>query len=472
MSTTTDTTSVLGPPPPPSDEEASSSYTDTYFREIGITMNQQPGNANTPADHKEESSEIDGDDDNAVDGDGLLEDVSLAITPLEQHSEDESSNSNATTPKDGQSLKPTMTTLHKRLTMASAFAANPFHSYFGQKPMEDTDDVAGNNARYGSITLKDDASVSTLGEESTKDKSKSESVKSSTQDEKDQASVSTLDEDSTKRASLTSENVNSTTKEEILLTPPPLTTVTSWDLKPSETASTEEDSQVYSSYEFMLMRRKKCLFFLMAFSTMLLLASILVLGISFRHQRLVKDDEALTFETENRNWDPESNRTVTPDSVTASPTTVDHGLLALEDLVEILSVVSPNSLLLAADSSSSQFLAMEWLSHDPEYFTYSVERIVQRWTLAVLAYSLGADMLPLSQRSLQAPSALLSYEHECQWFSSVTTGEEVCDTTERMIGIYLDNHGLAGTIPPEIGLLQDSIGKYSRCRTIVELLAW
>ena len=436
----TTTKNVLGPP---TDEP---SYTDTYFREIGVKMNQDN-------DSSTESPDIDRD--NAADGSGLLEDVSLDIPPME-HSENEPS---YVKPPHGQSLKTELP--NKSLTMTSAYAAKPFHSYFGQNPI-DTDGLTGKNARYGSITLNDDASVSTLGEDSTRHKSKKLERVPSAEEVKDQTSVSTFGEDAT-RWTLKSESVKSTTNseilsttnDEILSTPNPFKTVSSWELKPSVTTSTDEDSQVYSSHEILLVRRKKCLFFVMAFSSLMLFASILILAISFTQQRLARGNPTATFTTQKKNWEPELNGIVSP---TASPTLVDNVLLALEDIVKILEVVSPNSLASIEDSSSPQFLAMNWLSQDPEYFTYTVERIVQRWAIAVLAYSLGGDTLPISRRSLQAPSALLSYEHECQWFSSMN-GEDVCDTTERILGIYLDNHGLAGTIPPEIGLLQDSIRK-------------
>jgi hypothetical protein len=413
--------------PPPTDDL---SYTDTYFREIGFKMNND-NNAST------ESPDIERD--NAVDSLGLLDDVSFDIPPME-YSENEPSDVKL---PNGQSLKSKLP--NKSLTVASANAAKPFHSYFGQNPI-DADDLTGKNARYGSITLNDDASVSTLGEETTKHISKKSEVVKSAEEPKDHTSVSTYGDDSTRRA-LKSESVKSTMNDVTLSTPHPFKTVSSWELKPSETASTDEDDQVYSSYEFMLIRRKKCLFFLMAFSSLMLFASILILAISFTHQRLVRG-----------NSEPELNRTVSPDFTTAPPTLVDNVFLAMDDIVKILAVVSPNSLVSIEDSSSPQFLALNWLSQDPEYFNYSVERIVQRWAIAVIAYSLGGDTLPVSRRSLQAPSALLSYEHECQWFISVN-GEAVCDTTERILGIYLDEHELKGRIPPEIGLLQDSIGK-------------
>jgi hypothetical protein len=134
----------------------------------------------------------------------------------------------------------------------------------------------------------------------------------------------------------------------------------------------------------------------------------------------------------------------------------------LHDLIQIIESVSPTSLLALEGLSSAQLRAVDWLSQDPDYFTYSVERIVQRWAMAVVYYSLGAEMwtIPESRRSLQAP-AVFSWEHECQWFS--TKNKDICDGDYRIIGIHLDNKGLTGTIPAEVALLQDSLGKHWQC---------
>jgi hypothetical protein len=146
----------------------------------------------------------------------------------------------------------------------------------------------------------------------------------------------------------------------------------------------------------------------------------------------------------------------------------NNSMTALEeDLLSILSIVSPNSVAALSDETSPQFQAFEWLSDDPDYLGYSSGRIVQRWTVATFYFStsIGESSWNTNGRKLVADnsssSSWLSYSDECFWYS--TNPLDVCDEEGRIKAIHLDDSGLVGTLPRELGLLSNSLGTYGFC---------
>lgn len=110
--------------------------------------------------------------------------------------------------------------------------------------------------------------------------------------------------------------------------------------------------------------------------------------------------------------------------------------------------------------TSPQFQGLQWLSNDPSYTSFSEERAVQRWVLAVLAYSLEPTTLGAGRRNLEI-AGWLAYTDECTWFSS-TTGIAVCDTNGLYQNIDIQDMNLGGFLPSELGLLSNSLSTSHR----------
>ena len=109
------------------------------------------------------------------------------------------------------------------------------------------------------------------------------------------------------------------------------------------------------------------------------------------------------------------------------------------------------------DAQTPQAQAYEWLANDPSYWTYKNETILQRWVLAVLFYSTGGpdwenENFPVTFGLGKTP--WLSYTDECQWESTNKgSNGRICDDNGEIFALHLQNIGLNGTIPTEIGLL-------------------
>lgn len=111
---------------------------------------------------------------------------------------------------------------------------------------------------------------------------------------------------------------------------------------------------------------------------------------------------------------------------------------------------------------SPQYQALTWIAGDPSYFSYSEDRAVQRYALAVLAYSLKAPEQGGTGRRAQARNMTewLDYTDECTWF---TTSEEssICDSSGMYEIIDIRNYSLEGSLPTDVALLSNSLRKYS-----------
>ena len=148
---------------------------------------------------------------------------------------------------------------------------------------------------------------------------------------------------------------------------------------------------------------------------------------------------------------PTTLPTQTPES--SYPTT---GLLADLTLGAFLAQISFDGGLALSNVASPQYAAYQWLENDPSLDFYENKRIIQRYAMATVYYSLGG---PGWLRN----DGWASAQSECAWFSRVDRG--VCRRggrrlqrdsemfTVRRLVLYYNN--LTGTIPPEIGLLTD-----------------
>ena len=135
-------------------------------------------------------------------------------------------------------------------------------------------------------------------------------------------------------------------------------------------------------------------------------------------------------------------------SPTLSPTVSEEGII---EFIKSQSAMSSEYL---EDDSSPQSRALEWLLSEPSTFTLfnSKEwKVLQRWAMAVLYYSTGGELWWDS-------SDWLTSVDECQW-SMGDTESRICDDEGRILQLSLRFNNLVGTLPDELVLLSDSLGK-------------
>lgn len=110
---------------------------------------------------------------------------------------------------------------------------------------------------------------------------------------------------------------------------------------------------------------------------------------------------------------------------------------------------SPDSLKHFRNPESPQNQAFLWLISDlPNTMETSDERVLQRWTLAVLFYSLGGNGWTRDDGWLTEPDV-------CDWFTSST--DEVCNEFGLLRRLDLAQNNLQGQLPMELALLSSSL---------------
>ena len=112
--------------------------------------------------------------------------------------------------------------------------------------------------------------------------------------------------------------------------------------------------------------------------------------------------------------------------------------------------MSPDSLETLEDQDSPQYESFTWMVSDPEYFSYTPDRILQRWVLGVLYLGLSERM----ERDGTFADILedwMTDENECFWYSS--RPNDVCNDEGHMISLDIRDAELYGTLPPELSLL-------------------
>jgi hypothetical protein len=106
------------------------------------------------------------------------------------------------------------------------------------------------------------------------------------------------------------------------------------------------------------------------------------------------------------------------------------------------------------NAGTAQHEAFEWLANDPEYFTYSERKVVQRWVLALFSLEIATTRRRLSDRRLnEAMVTWMEYTDECTWFTSWYENRVACDSDGTLKFLVLRNIGLDGSIPSELTLL-------------------
>lgn len=101
--------------------------------------------------------------------------------------------------------------------------------------------------------------------------------------------------------------------------------------------------------------------------------------------------------------------------------------------------------------SSPQNKAAVWLAENRNLANYNGAKRVQRYTLATVFFSTHGDIWKDS-------TGWLDQEEECgRWFQSEKNGLN-CSSLGVVQELHLKKNNLHGHLPPEIGLLSDSLG--------------
>jgi hypothetical protein len=140
--------------------------------------------------------------------------------------------------------------------------------------------------------------------------------------------------------------------------------------------------------------------------------------------------------------------TLRPDAPVSTLAPTSMPTLSLGDLSYLLESVSSDNGEALQSPSTPQNMAFKWLANDSNLGTYTNETIIQRYALATLYYSTNGD-------SWVNNASWLDDGDECAstWFQVECTDGAVAS-------LSLSSNNLFGMIPPEIGLLSDSLGKF------------
>ena len=134
--------------------------------------------------------------------------------------------------------------------------------------------------------------------------------------------------------------------------------------------------------------------------------------------------------------------TLPPSSVPSTAPSMSP-TFTLDGLVILLSAISTDNGAALETPGTAQNRALMWLTNQPFAGEYSDSRLVQRYAIATLYFSMGGDRWIKSDNWLTG-------ENECDWFLS---DGPACDEDGRIVQIDLSLNSLSRAFPPEIGLL-------------------
>jgi hypothetical protein len=138
----------------------------------------------------------------------------------------------------------------------------------------------------------------------------------------------------------------------------------------------------------------------------------------------------------------------TPTSIPTSTPSSSPTVPKEERFINIISERSSSAVGKIETDGSVQKTAFEWLVDDPNFYLYTDDRLVQRWTLAIVKSVTSSS----SGRRLNAAlDTWMKYTDECSWFN----GQDACDDNKEFKSLVLKDVGLDGSIPSEIALLSE-----------------
>jgi hypothetical protein len=150
-----------------------------------------------------------------------------------------------------------------------------------------------------------------------------------------------------------------------------------------------------------------------------------------------------------------------PTQPPTTPPTLPPTSATLPDLIELLSLVSPDGGTALATPSTPQNKAVNWLANNINFNKFSDKRKIQRYTLGVLYYSTNGT-------NWSNNNGWLTDKNECNWWNGADG--LFCDENGAIFELDLydgSGNNLVGTIPMELTLLSDSAGKFSLVLNVV-----
>jgi len=131
--------------------------------------------------------------------------------------------------------------------------------------------------------------------------------------------------------------------------------------------------------------------------------------------------------------------------------------------------IIPYAASIESNVDSPRYRATEWISMDPNYYDYSEDRIIQRWTLANFAYTW--DVFSTSEQQQQqrnrrrrqrrrlqdVSESWLTYTNECDWYTSASAELSTCDENGMYRRLDIKDMELGGSLPAELSLLSNSL---------------
>jgi len=114
-----------------------------------------------------------------------------------------------------------------------------------------------------------------------------------------------------------------------------------------------------------------------------------------------------------------------------------------QELLKLLTPLARDGGASLRDSSAIQYSALQWLASDDLFFIYSDQRKVQRYAMATLYYGLIGEQW-------WNKSGWLIERDECLWANKAAVS---CNSDGMVIAIDSQDNNVAGSIPPELGLL-------------------
>lgn len=135
-----------------------------------------------------------------------------------------------------------------------------------------------------------------------------------------------------------------------------------------------------------------------------------------------------------------------------TPSPTSEAFASLQELVTSVSFDGGESL---DDTDSPQYKALAWLADDANLFNLPDWKVIQRYVLGVFYYATNGD-------EWVDNTGWLSEEEECSWrWYAEGSGDslQVCNEEGAYTGLVMEKNGINGTIPVELALLSNSLGK-------------